>query len=278
MKRPFANVESQDDDGSRAGSSPFGGPGFNPKRRKQFRTGKNKAREGSLAFSKKRARNIERLLQRQTNLPANVQNDLERELAAHRATVSDREFQKQRSSMISRYHMVRFFERQKASRLVKQLKRKLEQTPEADDAERLKRQLHVAEVDEAYAIYHPHLEPYNSLYGSTARSKEDKDDDNDGEEGVNQSSVAKAALEAERPPLWRVVEEAMDKGVEALEQLRERRSADDQMAKTKPRRALGPVSSADADQKTGKQQSGLENGDDDEEGEEEEAGGFFEGL
>lgn len=193
---------------------------------------------------------------------------------------------------------------------MKQLKRKLEQTPEADDAERLKRQLHVAEVDEAYAIYHPHLEPYNSLYGSTARSKEDKDDDKDGEEGVNQSSVAKAALEAERPPLWRVVEEAMDKGVEALEQLRERRSADDQMAKTKPRRALGPVSSADADQKTGKQQSGLEargkmsgqkngdkvqlnrrerrrlmreavsckNGDDDEEGEEEEAGGFFEGL
>ena len=64
---------------------------------------------------------------------------------------------------------------------MKQLKRKLEQTPEADDAERLKRQLHVAEVDEAYAIYHPHLEPYNSLYGSTARSKEDKDDDKDGD-------------------------------------------------------------------------------------------------
>ena len=62
-----------------------------------------------MEYSRKRARNIERLLKRKQDLPADVQNDLQRELAALKSTVSDKAFQKKRSAMISKYHMVRFF-------------------------------------------------------------------------------------------------------------------------------------------------------------------------
>lgn len=74
-------------------------------------SGKSKHRpnEGSSEWSKKRARTIDRLLKRNQDLPANVRNDLERELAALKTTVSDKAHQKKRSAMISKYHMVRFF-------------------------------------------------------------------------------------------------------------------------------------------------------------------------
>lgn len=111
-------------------------------------------------------------------------------------------------------------ERKKASRLVKQLRRKLEQTEDASETEALKRELHVAEVDEAYTLYHPHAEPYISLYGST------KTEEAEEEEETSKASTAKAALNAERPPMWSVVEKAMEEGKDALTRLRERRSPD----------------------------------------------------
>lgn len=76
---------------------------------RSFSGGKKKAKHGSTEFARKRIRNIERLFQRNADLPANVRNDLERELAAHKAIISDKSFQKRRSAMISKYHMVRFF-------------------------------------------------------------------------------------------------------------------------------------------------------------------------
>lgn len=85
--------------------------------RKKARTHKNKPNKprkpidiDSLAAIKKRARAIERLLSRDTsNIPANKQNELERELAAHQQRIKDAQHKKQRSQMISKYHMVRFF-------------------------------------------------------------------------------------------------------------------------------------------------------------------------
>jgi hypothetical protein len=78
------------------------------KKRKQSKT-KHRPNEGTSTWAKKRTRTIERLLNRNQELPANVRNDLERELGALKATVSDKSFQKLRSAMISKYHMVRFF-------------------------------------------------------------------------------------------------------------------------------------------------------------------------
>ena len=98
-KRPFSDV----DDGA--------GPRFNgnQKRTRPNRTTKSKGKEDSMSWVRTRARNIERLLQKNQDLPANVQNDLERELAAHKVSIADKAFQRKRSAMISKYHMVRFF-------------------------------------------------------------------------------------------------------------------------------------------------------------------------
>lgn len=105
MKRSFSDVDNDVESQPR----PARANGFNPKRQKQYGTGKHKAKEGSLEYSRKRARNIERLLHRKKDLPANVQNDLQRELESHKSTVSDKSFLKRRSAMIAKYHMVRFF-------------------------------------------------------------------------------------------------------------------------------------------------------------------------
>lgn len=64
----------------------------------------------SLNAIKKRARAIERLLGRENlNIPADKQNELERELAAHKQRIEEVRLKKERSKMIRKYHMVRFF-------------------------------------------------------------------------------------------------------------------------------------------------------------------------
>ncbi|KAG6035703.1 hypothetical protein E4U19_004401 [Claviceps sp. Clav32 group G5] len=240
LKRSFADVESQDHNGAPSSATHHGKASY-PKRQKQYGTGIQKAKEDRASFAKKRIRTIARLLQRNTDLPAHVQNDLQRELATLKATVADKSIHKRRSAMISKYHMVRFFERKKASRLVKQLKRKIEQSPKSDDVEDLKRQLHIAEVDEAYTIYHPHLEPYRSLYGNVKADSKGNQDGEDSEEAEeeakNDAPIAKKALNAERPSMWSVVEKTMEQGLEALQQLRERRPDDFSVSATKPPRA-----------------------------------------
>ncbi|QYT01197.1 rRNA-processing protein EFG1 [Trichoderma simmonsii] len=190
------------------------------KRHKSYIGRKRQAQEDSGA--KKRIRAIERSLRRNQDMPANVRIDLERELASQKQIMEDKAYKKKRSTMISKYHMVRFFERKKASRLVKQLKRQLEQESDAAKAEKLRHDLHIAEVDEAYTLYFPHLETYVGLYSSTAKKTSDEEETEE-----SKLAAAKAALEAERPPMWAVIEKALAEGPPALEQLRDRRSPDD---------------------------------------------------
>ncbi|GKT97925.1 rrna-processing protein efg-1 [Fusarium langsethiae] len=192
------------------------------KKRKQSKT-KHRPNEGTSTWAKKRTRTIERLLNRNQELPANVRNDLERELGALKSTVSDKSFQRLRSAMISKYHMVRFFERKKASRLAKQLRRKIDETEstETDELEALKRDLHVAEVDEAYTQHFPHAEPYISLYTSAKSEKEEEDKDDD---KLDYTPLKhRGLLHTERPPMWSEIEQAMKGGPHALRTIRERR-------------------------------------------------------
>ncbi|CAI4211825.1 unnamed protein product [Parascedosporium putredinis] len=145
----------------------------------------NQTKDGSINALKKRVRTIERLFNKGSDVPGNTKVELERELAAHKATITELTYRKKRSEMIKKYHMVRFFERQKAERLVKQLTKQLK-TAESDE---IKAQLHVAE-------------------GSAADE--------------STTPTAKAALDAERPPMWKEIEEALARGPRALEKMRDR--------------------------------------------------------
>lgn len=106
-KRAFAEVE------------PSGAPrdaGANKKRKAfnntHYRTvkdGRHGAASGqTLNEVKKRARDIERRFAK-GELPADVQRNLERELAHCRRQIEELTHKKKRSDMISRYHKVRFF-------------------------------------------------------------------------------------------------------------------------------------------------------------------------
>ena len=65
---------------------------------------------------KKNIRDLERLLQRMDNLPADVRLEKERALQSYKAELEDAQIAQRRRAMISRYHMVRFFGMARASR------------------------------------------------------------------------------------------------------------------------------------------------------------------
>ncbi len=84
-------------------------PRYNPAKDKSKNLHKDTAKAGSINWLKKRVRTIERRFKTGQDLPANVQNDMERELAHHKQKIEEVGEEKHRKSMISKYHMVRFF-------------------------------------------------------------------------------------------------------------------------------------------------------------------------
>ncbi|KAK3375338.1 hypothetical protein B0H63DRAFT_419958 [Podospora didyma] len=218
-KRPHAEAEDNTAVayGERARSGPSRHNGHNAKRAKVI--------DDKMSSIKKRARAIERLLARDiSNIPANVQNDMERELAAHKQRIAEDKERRHRSEMIGKYHMVRFFERQKAIRLAKQQRKKLTQLHKPEEEAKLKHDLHVAEVDVDYAIYFPFLERYISLYAAPAKAKET--------EAKAEKPTAVIALHIPRPPIWYEIEKAREEGKIALEKIQNRQS--EQEAPPKP--------------------------------------------
>ncbi len=106
-KRSHEDFSGDDHDSApRGGTRDRSGPST---KRRKFYGKKHKAKEGTAEYAKKRARNIQRLFQKNQDLPADVRNNMERELAARKAESADKAFHKKRAAMISKYHMVRFF-------------------------------------------------------------------------------------------------------------------------------------------------------------------------
>lgn len=104
-------------------------------------------------------------------------------------------------------------ERQKAERLRKQLKKRLDKATEADEKSKIEEEFHIADVDYHYARYFPFLERYVSLYAA-ARPEGDS----------GEGPIAKRSLHSERPPMWKEIEAAMEAGQSALVKIQERRS------------------------------------------------------
>jgi DNA replication initiation complex subunit (GINS family) len=102
-------------------------------------------------------------------------------------------------------------ERQKATRLVKKIRKQIEASTDATEIEDLKSKLHTAEVDVVYTQYFPFMERYESLY---PQAKADQDDDG--------TPAANRSLNEKRPEMWGFIEEAMKEGEDALERIRDR--------------------------------------------------------
>ncbi|KAI1821349.1 hypothetical protein F4861DRAFT_519295 [Xylaria intraflava] len=221
-KRKFSDYTA---DSSAAGKTHEHGSSHHGSKNKR-KKGPSQDRPTSVNWLKKRARTIERRLNREDGLPANVQHELEKELDHHRQKLDHIADSRQRSNMIKKYHMVRFFEKKKATRLAKQIQTQLDAATDKEEKKKLKANLHIAEVDALYAKYYPHRERYISLYPVSS--------DAGGETKTEDASSAARSLHTERPPLWGVIEKAAEDGIPALVQIQERKSAADAQSKPSP--------------------------------------------
>jgi hypothetical protein len=143
-------------------------------------------------------------------------------LAEKRVLAREAEF---RRKIISKYHRVRFFERQKATRILKQRKRELSslENPTPEQKAELETKIHNAEVDLNYTLYYPLLKPYSALFmGSKRETTQSEEPGSEGADNTTKKDSADQEGSARRgnPEIWREVEEAMAKGVWALDALR----------------------------------------------------------
>jgi len=168
-------------------------------------------------------RDLQRQLSRVERLPADVRIAKEREFAALKYELTETEREKNRSKMVKKYHMVRFFDRRKAERRLKKLEKQLkevdvdgEQHHNEDLGEReakrrrLDEQVLRAKVDLSYAVYAPLMWKYCALFPKREDGEEDALEE-DGEEQRNRGD----------PMMWERVKKAMEEGKQALQALRE---------------------------------------------------------
>ncbi|KAF2744869.1 hypothetical protein M011DRAFT_528174 [Sporormia fimetaria CBS 119925] len=228
--------------GDRHSSAPTKKRPFNPRKGAGKENGKFKRRRPeqdgpSVSDLKSRIRNLRRLLDHvesdpKNRMPANVRIERERELEACQHELEEKKVAAQeaerRNHMIGKYHHVRFFDRQKATRILKKARRQLAEAEgdgsgdNEDKITRLRQEIHQAEVAVNYAIYYPLMKPYSSLYPRTKREPNNPEEDTDMQDANNQNS--KSSEHKGDPEMWAAVERAMAEGT--LDHLRNSDDAD----------------------------------------------------
>ncbi len=112
-------------------------------------------------------------------------------------------------------------DRQKATRILKRVKKELAAAEDEEEKAVLQKKLHNAEVDVNYAISYPLMKPYSSLYPKSKKTKATETDDSDEAKGKSD--------EIDGPKgdvmVWKMVEQAMEEGT--LEALRNSKSREE---------------------------------------------------
>lgn len=220
---------------------------------------------------KSQIRSLKRLLERNDGMPADVRVEKERALRTAQHELERAQHAQQRSDMIGRYHKIRFFDRQKASKRLKRARKELNNCEEDDDnrAELVKR-IEDAEVDVNYAQYYPLDRHYVSLFPR----KKTKDDDT-GENDIDAYEKDEAMERKGDSEMWNKVKECMADGT--LDALRNGKliTPEETAHTTKP---LGQRTIDGLDRRVvGRQKKGSANAEHDTEADEEsENEGFFE--
>ncbi|KAH7082223.1 hypothetical protein FB567DRAFT_562055 [Paraphoma chrysanthemicola] len=234
---------------------------------------------------KSRIRDLKRLLAHVENVPkhkmsAGARQERERELEACEHELSEKlrgsREAEYRKKMIRKYHQVRFFDRQKGTRILKRLKKELSTTEDQSKKTKIQQRIHNAEVDVNYAIYYPLMKPYSSLY---PKSKSKKNDDSEGADEEEDDRNKSDEIDGPKGDveMWKAVETAMEEGT--LEKLRYSKDAvpgaPTQKSK-KPKAKEGKKDTLDGKSKPGQQKSIGSNMYAAQEEDDESDGGFFE--
>ena len=138
----------------------------------KFSRTKSRPKANPINPMKSRLRSLTRLLSHKSaTMPADQMLSLQREEQLLRSQIQYVEAKEKRSRMITKYHKVRFFERRKAERRLKQAKQNHEKSQEHDivegieqDTSSRKTEVELCEVDLNYTLYFPLETRYESLY------------------------------------------------------------------------------------------------------------------
>ncbi|KAL0565532.1 18S rRNA maturation protein [Marasmius crinis-equi] len=131
-------------------------------------------------------------------LNADIRVQTERKLKSLEEDLARAEENRKEKTMATRYHKVKFFERQKVTRKIKQTIRKLE--AEAEEDSEVKKELFELRVDLNYILHYPKTKKYISLFPPEARHDPQK------------SEPTTASTDAEREEVRRWIREQMEKG------------------------------------------------------------------
>lgn len=108
--------------------------------------------------------------------------------------------------------MVRFFDRKKAERRLKQATKALRACEDSEEHKKLEEDVHIAQIDLNYTQYYPLAQTYSALYPT--KKGQDGKTHGDAEE-------TKAGVRG-NPEMWKEVEQATKDGERKLEELRHR--------------------------------------------------------
>ncbi|CAG8898165.1 unnamed protein product [Penicillium egyptiacum] len=159
---------------------------------------------------KKRIRDVKRLLNK-VDLSADARILQERALAGYEQDLADETTRRERSSLIKKYHFVRFLDRKTATKELNRLTRcEKEEDLDSKQKARLAAKIHICRVNLNYTIYYPLTEKYIALYPNGKHDAMDPESELQKQE--TKSNDAK-------PPLWSVVEKCMEENT--LDLLRE---------------------------------------------------------
>ncbi|KAL8670413.1 MAG: hypothetical protein Q9168_005042 [Polycauliona sp. 1 TL-2023] len=154
---------------------------------------------------KSNIRSVTRVLEHALDLPLDVRIEKERALAGYKQDLEKAQQEKEKQRMIKKYHMVRFFERQKATRNLKKLRTRLSSVQRhSPEHEALEIDIHNAEVDLNYALYHPLMQKYVGLF---PRKGTHGDLD-----GMDTSGTKTARVGRDQIAMWAIVETCMEDG------------------------------------------------------------------
>lgn len=160
---------------------------------------------------KSRIRSLRRLLEHNDDLPATIRVEKERALQSAQHELAETERAKKRSEMIGRWHKVRFFERQRATKRLKRARKELDGAG-GEGREGVQRRVEEAEVEVNYAVFFPLEREYVPLFPKKKRDA----GDGDGEDEM----VPESAADVERHgdgAMWELVKQCMMEGtLEAL--------------------------------------------------------------
>lgn len=182
-----------------------------------------------------RIHSLKKLLNGSSNLPMTVRQEKERELAALLVDQEKKRIADDGRKNLSKYHFVRFIERQKFERSLKKLIQQRDAPDSQDEGakEQLEKKIHDTEVGLNYTKYAPLGEKYISLLSTNDNRRRnlpmptedsgllntDEADDllNFEDEQSNLLRLAPGM----KPPMWYQIEECMVEGQSKLEALRD---------------------------------------------------------